>query len=190
MKKNQSKLPSTLWYVESKEYLKTIQSKGIYNFNKKQKFIHNLSCTIDYVKLSVSDFLAVNNLVTDNPEYVLFEIDTSKLDFKIRKCHTEGMVISEAVYHIDLIHIQSSSIIGYEIKNINFEELQNANFHILWKAMNLKQISQHNSSIEPKYHSLNNRLLSFRKHACRFNSKLCSFPYGEKMQGVFVGRLK
>lgn len=182
-----SKLPQKLWFVESKEYLKTIQSKGIYNHHKKQKFIHDLSFKIGNDEFSVSDYLAVNNYALDNQEYVLLEIDTSSLDFKIRKCHTEGMVISQSVYHIDVFHIPPSSIKGYEMKNIKLDDLIFANSQIIWETMNLEPKPKNNSYFDPRVESFNNRILNDRRQAKDFNNKLFRYIHGDFESNYFKG---
>jgi len=185
MKKNQSKLPSTLWYVTTKEDLNIILSKGIFNKTSKPSFLFDLNFKVCYSEFSSADYMAFDRSEHKNLEYVLIEIDTKDLVFKSQKCQTEGLVYSMCSKRLDLFFIPPSSIKGFVVKQINIDALLYANSLLIWETMNLEPIPENKSIHEPKIRSINNRILTDRRHAKDFNNRLICYIHGDFESNYF-----
>ncbi len=182
MKNNKSKLPAKLWYVDLKQNLSEILTKGIFNYRGKPNFIHDLTFSVEYAEYSTSDYKAFDRVGIKDLEYVLIEIDTSKLDFKVRKNHREGIVYSQSLCDIDKYYISPALIKGYEIKKINLESLIYANSLIVQEAISTELAIKKKDSVNgnnQKIESINNRILSNRRNAWYYNHKLICFLHGE-----------
>jgi hypothetical protein len=172
------KLSQTFWYVAPLDKIDEVLKNGIDNPTKKCILIHKkeLGFYGDYSdeKISVSDYFATCLLGRiEKLKYALIKIDPTKLNGKIKKRHTRGIVESNCTYIFTGEHIDKTAIIGFEIKKINLEMLFYYNSVRLRNVMFLSEISTNETSLRNRKIEEHNSRLNNEKHeALWFNEWL------------------
>jgi hypothetical protein len=192
MKATKTIQPSRLWYVTSIKNLEKIKKEGIYGYGSSLKLIHKLQFGFypfeksDYY--SSADCLGIRVVESkNNLQYALIEIAPEGLNNRLRRCHTEGVVVSKCVYTSDIFHIEPEYVIGYEIRTIDLDNLLFFSEYRLREAMDseLIQSKQPGCGIDPKEIAQNNRILNERYSAICFNISLFNLVYGDYQSNFF-----
>lgn len=192
MKLSKSIQPSKLWYVASIGDLENIKQEGIYGYGSSLKLLHKLQFGFfpfeESEYYSSADYLGFWKVKgKNNLQYALIEISTDALNIRLKRCHTEGVVVSKCVYSSNIFHIAPEHIVGHEIRTIDLDRLLYFNEWRLRNAMDYEMIKSNNPGVglDPKEIAHNNRISKERYSAIWFNIKLLSLSNGEYQSNFF-----
>lgn len=195
MKLSKSIQPSKLWYVASIGDLETIKEKGIYNYGRNMKLIHKLYLDIfpfnESEKYLATDCLGIKEVKDkSNLQYALIQINAKSVENRLRRCNTDGILISECAVVTDVYHIAPEEIIGYEICTIDLDRLLYLNEWRLSNAMHSEMIHRKDPvfGLKPKEIAHNNRIESEKRSAFWFNTFLFYFVHGDYSSNYYKSK--
>jgi hypothetical protein len=170
--------PSKLWVVASISELEKIKKEGIKNYGR-LKLIHNQEIVIDdLIKidgLSTSDYFGFNCRNSNKElKYLLIEIDPKCVENSLKRCNTEGLIVSNNTYVSSVWCIDPENIIGYNIRTIDLNKLFYFNDFRIRLAMFKESIQNKSNTIAlaPKFIAHNNRIYKEKQDALYFNEML------------------